>query len=350
MFDDYHAQIEWIMKRIILSICILLIPCLLIAQDLNVEQTRLRTNIKNYLQQEGYVPSIDEDGDIAFKVQGGSYWINVSPNDETPMRVTLNTQFRNPSGYTLRTIKYAAAALNYHRGVKVMVFDDSFVIQSEQYVLNAEHFKYAFKEMLRRMSEVEGSFVDTCDKFAEMDGGAVPQRSSSSSGSYSSSSSSNLRIVTSRDVNVKVSERVQLKVTGQNVTKWESDNEKVARVSGSGILTGVAPGSTSVWAHYGADLKLFRVTVASSSYSSSSGSSSSGSSRTIYSKEATIRVGERVSARLSEGRVERWEINSTAAQYLTASSNGVLIAKKAGSVSVWGYVDDSPKLFKITIK
>lgn len=157
-------------------------------------------------------------------------------------------------------------------------------------------------------------------------------------------------------VSIKIGEQVQLKVYGQTVSKWESDNLSIARVSSSGILTGVASGSTNVWAYYGSELKLFHVTVSSSSYTSStsssnsySSSSSSGSTRTIYSKESTIKVGERITAQLSEGRIDKWEINSTAAQYVTATSNGTLTAIKAGNVSIWGYIGSSPKLFKLTI-
>ena len=77
--------------------------------------------------------------------------------------------------------------------------------------------------------------------------------------------------------------------------------------------------------------------------------SSSSTDRTIYSKEATIKVGERVSAQLSEGKVDEWEVNQNISQYVAATSNGTLAALKAGRVSIWGYIGGSPKLFKLTI-
>ncbi|MDE6382823.1 MAG: hypothetical protein K2K79_00545 [Paramuribaculum sp.] len=45
--------------------------------DLSREALNLRSQIKSYLSQEGYVPSIDEDGDIKFKYQGNTYFIQL---------------------------------------------------------------------------------------------------------------------------------------------------------------------------------------------------------------------------------------------------------------------------------
>ena len=359
------------MKRIITIICLFLSGCYLIAQELNSEQTRLRTNIKNYLQQEGFVPSIDEDGDIAFKKEGELYWVSISPEFTTPMHVTLNTMFKNPQGYDLKTIKYAAAATNYQNSVKVLCGEESFIIQSELFVLTVEHFKYAFRTMMKRIDEVESLFLETCDEFVGVDGGPSSSNTSSNnvytsnsssrgttSSSSSSYSSSSLRTITSKEVSLNVSEQVQLKVDGKTVSAWESDNDKIARVSSSGVVTGVSNGSTNVWAHYGSELKLFHISVGSfpssssltSSSSYSSASSSSAKKRTINSREATIKVGEQITALLPEGKIERWEMNSNVLMYLAPTSNNTITAIKAGQVNVWGYIGESPKLFKLKIE
>ncbi len=320
----------------------------LCAQELNSAQTKLRNDIKSFLQQDGFVPSIDSDGDVAFKSEGNSFWISVSAEDDVPMYTSLNIGFTKPDDYSLLTMKLAAAELNYYKGVKVLCFEDSFTFRAELYVMNAEQFKYSFYTMLAQLKTVAGAFVETYEKYTgSSSSGRSSQSSSRTQSTYSSSSSSssNLRTVSSKNVSINVGEQVQLKVYGETVNKWESDNTNIARVSNFGVLTGIASGSTSVWAYYGSELKLFHVTVNSSSYSSSS----SGSSRTIYSKEATIKVGERITAQLTEGRIDKWEISSAAAQYVTATSNGSLTAIKAGNVNIWGYLGSSPKLFKLTI-
>ena len=335
------------MKRILIILCVFANIGFTYAQELNSVQSKLRNDIKSFLQQEGFVPSIDSDGDVAFKSEGNSFWVSVSAEDDVPMYTSLNIGFTKPDDYSLTAMKLAAAELNYYKGVKVLCFEDSFTFRSELYVVNAVQFKYSFFTMLAQLKTVADAFVDTYEKYKGSSSGSSSSQSSSRSQSTysspsSSSSSSSLRTVSSKDVSIKVGEQVQLRVYGETVYKWEPDNTNIASVSNSGVLTGIAPGSTSVWAYYGSELKLFHVTVTGSS-------SSSGSSRTIYSKEATVKVGERIFAQLSEGRVDNWEISSTAAQFVTATSDGALIAIKAGCVNIWGYVDASPKLFKLTI-
>lgn len=349
------------MKRILIILCVFANIGFTYAQELNSAQSKLRNDIKSFLQQEGFVPSIDSDGDVVFKSEGNSFWVSVSAADDVPMYTSLNIGFTKPDDYSLTAMKLAAAELNYYKGVKVLCFEDSFTFRSELYVMNAEQFKYSFYTMLAHLKTVADAFVDTYEKYKDSSSGSSSSQSSSrsqlpySSSSYSTSSS-NLRTVSSKYVNITVGEQVQLIVYGQTVKKWESDNSTIARVSDSGVLTGVASGLTTVWANYGSELKLFRVAVngssnmsSSSSSSTYSSSSSSCPSRAIYSKEATVKVGERIFAQLSEGRVDNWEISSTAAQFVTTTSDGALIAIKAGCVNIWGYVDASPKLFKLTI-
>lgn len=85
------------------------------------------------------------------------------------------------------------------------------------------------------------------------------------------------------------------------------------------------------------------------SSSSSSSSSFPYGTKVIYSKEATVYVGDRIGARLSEGTVDAWEISSAAMEYVAPTSNGTITAVKSGNVGIWGYINGSPKLFKLHI-
>ena len=260
------------MKRIILVICLLISALELFAQNLNTEQAKLRNEIKSFLQQEGFVPSIDSDGDVTFKSEGRNYWITVSSEDEVPMYTSLNIGFNKPSGYPSDALKMAAAELNYYKGVKVLCYEDQIAVSAELYVMEAEQFKYAFYTMLKQVKSVAGIYLETCDKFKTISSssrvaptnGTSTSTSSSSSQSSSSSVSVARKAVSSKNVRIRIGEQIQLKVTGNSVLLWESDNEQIARVSNSGVVTGVANGSTSVWAHYGTEIKHFRITVISS--------------------------------------------------------------------------------------
>lgn len=77
--------------------------------------------------------------------------------------------------------------------------------------------------------------------------------------------------------------------------------------------------------------------------------SHSTSVRTVYSKEFSMKVGERVVAKLPEGKITRWEVDQYR-QSNVQSSEDILTAVNTGKISIWGYINDSPKLFTVTIK
>lgn len=64
------------MKRILFTL-IALIASLGTFAEVTGEALTFRNQIKSYLSQEGYVPTIDTDGDIAFKYEGSKYFISV---------------------------------------------------------------------------------------------------------------------------------------------------------------------------------------------------------------------------------------------------------------------------------
>ncbi len=69
---------------------------------------------------------------------------------------------------------------------------------------------------------------------------------------------------------------------------------------------------------------------------------------TIYSKMVTVKAGQRIRAQLKEGKITKWEVNKSQSSYVRASGDE-LIALNPGTVSVWGYIDRTPKLFNIQI-
>lgn len=90
---------------------------------------------------------------------------------------------------------------------------------------------------------------------------------------------------------------------------------------------------------------LSKNSTSASSHNSSS--SSSGGVRTVTSKTFTMSVGETVQARLPEGTVSRWNVGSTNNYFY--ASGGKLTAKKTGTTSIFGYINNQPKLFEINI-
>lgn len=75
----------------------------------------------------------------------------------------------------------------------------------------------------------------------------------------------------------------------------------------------------------------------------------SGKERRLHSKEAMVRVGDIIIAELDGQKVQRWEVPKHASSYIEDLKNGKLKALQKGCVDVWGYIEGTPKLFKLEI-
>ena len=134
------------------------------ADDLTPSQLKLRNEIKAFLQEEGFMPEIDSDGDIKFKKEGSLYYIKVYSSDTSPMYVALSLGFNKPEGYSDEAIKIAANELNLYKGVKVLCMDNGFSIRGEMYLVSSEAFKYSFYKLMSQISNVRDDFMDELEK------------------------------------------------------------------------------------------------------------------------------------------------------------------------------------------
>lgn len=130
--------------------------------ELNSEQTKLQSNVYEFLKEEGFQPGYDEDGDIKVKVQGTSYYIAVVENNTNPMYITISSYFNKPSGYAPLAIEIASVELNKYKGVKVEIYEKSIRIAGEMYVRNAEPFKQAFYKIVNVMQDVQDDIIQEC--------------------------------------------------------------------------------------------------------------------------------------------------------------------------------------------
>jgi len=118
-------------------------------------QRALRDNIKTFLQEEGYQPSIDSDGDIKFKRQGDVYFICVSETDESPYYVRLSKYFSYGEKITKSKIALYYDAINQYKMIKLIATDDSFIIDAQMYLINSVSFTSIFNKVIRVMDGAE---------------------------------------------------------------------------------------------------------------------------------------------------------------------------------------------------
>jgi hypothetical protein len=111
-----------------------------------------------YLRQEGYLPAIDEDGDIMFRVSGGSYFIIIDENDLQFFHIYM--------GFSLGAISAEDAinAANYsnrHSKVaKVSISSDGRIanITAELLLNNPRDFTPVFSRALSLIRNAEINF------------------------------------------------------------------------------------------------------------------------------------------------------------------------------------------------
>lgn len=65
------------MKKLILSLVVLLCTMSLSAQETSMKVKRFQNELKEYIAKEGYRPEIDSDGDLTFKCEGDLFWFEI---------------------------------------------------------------------------------------------------------------------------------------------------------------------------------------------------------------------------------------------------------------------------------
>jgi len=70
------------MKRFLFAlVCTVISLCQAMAEPPTGKAATMLNQVKSYLQTEGYVPTIDSDGDIKFKSEGRTYYISLQNYD-----------------------------------------------------------------------------------------------------------------------------------------------------------------------------------------------------------------------------------------------------------------------------
>jgi len=127
------------------------------------QQQWTKTDLQNiymeYLKQEGYLPSIDNDGDIQFKVSGNSYFIIVDENDLQFFQVYMGFKLDNVS------VENALSAANYSnrssKVVKVAFSPDRKVVSitAELLLNNPKDFMPVFSRAISLINNAEKNFM-----------------------------------------------------------------------------------------------------------------------------------------------------------------------------------------------
>jgi hypothetical protein len=114
---------------------------------------------RQYLVEQGYAPRIDEDGDVAFKYEGGSYWIMVDDTDETFFRVIFPNFWSIDSEDERVKVTYAALhATERTKVAKVFIVGNNTWSSIEMFCSPPDVFKPVFSRSLRALQTSVDNF------------------------------------------------------------------------------------------------------------------------------------------------------------------------------------------------
>jgi hypothetical protein len=122
----------------------------------------LQRHYLTYLESEGYIPFLDQDGDVNFKVRGGTYYISVDEEDPLFFRIVYPGFWEVESEETW--IEAAEAIMRANRTTKlaklyIEAWDEIYAEAS--ILLNTpEDFKRHFKRMISTIQRARQQFVD----------------------------------------------------------------------------------------------------------------------------------------------------------------------------------------------
>lgn len=158
------------------------------AEEMSYAAKTFRSNIQSFLREEGFAPSVDNDGSLCFKKEGTSYWIDVL--GDKPFYVTFHREPLGTDNAPELSVLKAINDVNTNiRAIKCCYMKDhvSFAIESYCYV--AEDFKYVFYSYLGILEASNEIIKEAYSKYDTSSSSSSYKNSSSGSSSFRSGSS-----------------------------------------------------------------------------------------------------------------------------------------------------------------
>ena len=115
----------------------------------------------DYLSAEGYRPEVDEDGDVVFKREGMTYFINVAEDDQEFFSVVLPNIWPIESEEERAMVLAAADRANGKAKVsKVFSMDDDVWVATELFVARPGDFTGVFQRALSAIDTATDIFTE----------------------------------------------------------------------------------------------------------------------------------------------------------------------------------------------
>ena len=122
-----------------------------------------------YLKVEGYVPRVDEDGDVVFKKEGGTYFIDVDESDPEFFRIVFPAFWDIETATERRRVERAAARTCARiKAGKVYPVRDDVWATVELFLAKPEDFQVIFVRAMRVLDHTVNLFAQQMQELQPM--------------------------------------------------------------------------------------------------------------------------------------------------------------------------------------
>lgn len=190
LLSDNTFQINMKFKKLAtLAIFLFLTTFIGWAEEMSYAAKSFRANIQSFLREEGFAPTVDNDGSLCFKKEGEQYWIDVI--GDKPFYVTFRKEGVGTKDANTTAILKAINDVNIIiRAIKCCYYNDYVGFGVESYCYVAEDFKYVFYTYLNILGAAEEAVKEAYSKYDSTSSNLSGYKNNSMGGSSNSSRSS----------------------------------------------------------------------------------------------------------------------------------------------------------------
>ena len=188
-----------------------------------------------------------------------------SPNSSSSSSTTTSSSHSNGSSYSSNNSSTSSRPMSLSQTSASMTVGQRITLTAYNYGSSvsweSDNTRVAIVDSRGQVTAIGPGTTNIWAKGNEYKRCIVTVRSNSSYSSSSSSSSSSLRTAYPGDVYMSTGQSVQLKCLDGTLTKWESDNSRVATVTSTGVVRAVGRGETNIWGYLNGSPKRFFIHV-----------------------------------------------------------------------------------------
>ena len=133
-----------------------------------LDKLEIQKTYVDYLKEKGYRPKIDSNGDISFKHEGRTYWIDVQSRDTEFFRLILPL-WSISQAERVQVLEAASYSNATSKVSKVYIVGKHALASAEIFVAKPEHFQEVFQRMISALNHGLAQFIEKMRELNDKD-------------------------------------------------------------------------------------------------------------------------------------------------------------------------------------